>query len=56
MSQLKSGVATALVTPAALQATGSRSFSATLTNRTDRLEWLRGQGFGLFIHWSVDSQ
>jgi len=28
----------------------------SLTNRTDRLEWFRDQGFGLFIHWSVDSQ
>lgn len=26
------------------------------TNRADRLEWFRDQGFGLFIHWSVDSQ
>ena len=25
-------------------------------NRPDRLEWFRDQGFGLFIHWSVDSQ
>jgi alpha-L-fucosidase len=28
----------------------------TGTNRADRLEWFRDQGFGLFIHWSVDSQ
>src|SRR5512145_1195162 len=25
-------------------------------NKTDRLEWFRDLGFGLFIHWSVDSQ
>jgi alpha-L-fucosidase len=25
-------------------------------NKPDRLEWFRDQGFGLFIHWSVDSQ
>jgi alpha-L-fucosidase len=25
-------------------------------NHPDRLEWFRDQGFGLFIHWSVDSQ
>lgn len=25
-------------------------------NRADRLEWFRDQGFGLFVHWSVDSQ
>jgi alpha-L-fucosidase len=25
-------------------------------NKAERLEWFRDQGFGLFIHWSVDSQ
>ena len=25
-------------------------------NKADRIEWFRDQGFGLFIHWSVDSQ
>jgi alpha-L-fucosidase len=25
-------------------------------NHPDRVEWFRDQGFGLFIHWSVDSQ
>jgi alpha-L-fucosidase len=25
-------------------------------NQLDRLEWFRDQGFGLFIHWSLDSQ
>jgi alpha-L-fucosidase len=25
-------------------------------NKVERLEWFRDQGFGLFIHWSVDSQ
>jgi len=25
-------------------------------NRPERMEWFRDQGFGLFIHWSVDSQ
>jgi alpha-L-fucosidase len=25
-------------------------------NKADRVEWFRDQGFGLFIHWSVDSQ
>ena len=29
---------------------------AALTNRAERLEWFRDQGFGLFIHWNVDSQ
>ncbi|HLK62725.1 MAG TPA: alpha-L-fucosidase [Bryobacteraceae bacterium] len=32
--------------------------AATLAaqNKPERLEWFRDQGFGLFIHWSVDSQ
>jgi alpha-L-fucosidase len=25
-------------------------------NQPDRVEWFRDQGFGMFIHWSVDSQ
>jgi alpha-L-fucosidase len=25
-------------------------------NKPDRLEWFRDQGFGLFIHWTFDSQ
>ena len=25
-------------------------------NQPDRLEWFRDQGFGMFIHWSLDSQ
>lgn len=25
-------------------------------NKPDRLEWFRDQGFGIFIHWSVDGQ
>ncbi len=29
---------------------------APAENRPDRLEWFRDAGFGLFIHWSVDSQ
>lgn len=27
-----------------------------LGNRPERLEWFRDLGFGLFVHWSVDSQ
>jgi len=30
--------------------------SAGSLNKTERLEWFRDLGFGLFIHWSVDSQ
>lgn len=29
---------------------------ASAQNQPDRLEWFRDQGFGLFIHWSLDSQ
>ena len=25
-------------------------------NKPERLEWFRDQGFGLFVHWNVDSQ
>src|ERR1700721_2182661 len=25
-------------------------------NKQERLDWFSDQGFGLFIHWSVDSQ
>jgi alpha-L-fucosidase len=25
-------------------------------NKAERLEWFRDLGFGMFIHWSVDSQ
>lgn len=31
-------------------------FAQTPGNKPDRLEWFRDQGFGLFIHWSLDSQ
>ena len=34
----------------------SQLSGATPGNKPDRLEWFRDQGFGLFIHWSVDSQ
>ncbi len=30
--------------------------SAGSKNKPERLEWFRDQGFGLFIHWSVDGQ
>jgi alpha-L-fucosidase len=39
-------------------ATGSaqRDVAAGSLNKPERLEWFRDLGFGLFIHWSVDSQ
>lgn len=43
-------LALAAAVPAAAQgAEGSR-------NRPQRLEWFRDMGFGMFIHWSLDSQ
>src|SRR5918994_710645 len=30
--------------------------SAQAANKPERLEWFRDQGFGLFIHWTMDSQ
>ncbi len=30
--------------------------SAHAENKPEKLEWLKDAGFGLFIHWSVDSQ
>ncbi|HOX02249.1 MAG TPA: alpha-L-fucosidase [Candidatus Paceibacterota bacterium] len=35
---------------------GAGESPSARTNRTARLEWFRDQGFGLFIHWSHDSQ
>jgi alpha-L-fucosidase len=32
------------------------NIGAQVGNRPERLEWFRDLGFGLFIHWSVDSQ
>src|SRR5258706_10181677 len=39
-----------------LGALKGQSGDPTSRNRPERLEWFRDQGFGLFIHWSVDSQ
>ena len=41
---------------AALALTSIGVCAQTASNQPDRLEWFRDQGFGLFIHWSVDSQ
>ncbi len=39
-----------------LAAVFAAGLPAQTGNHADRLEWFRDQGFGLFIHWSVDSQ
>jgi hypothetical protein len=36
--------------------TDARPAAQSAGNRSDRLEWFRDLGFGLFIHWSLDSQ
>ena len=44
---------------AALAAPGSTDrpeLKQGLDNKPERLEWFRDLGFGMFIHWSVDSQ
>ena len=40
----------------AAAAVAQRDPSAGSLNKPERLEWFRDLGFGLFIHWSVDSQ
>lgn len=35
---------------------GQRDMPPGSLNKPERLEWLSDQGFGMFIHWSVDSQ
>ncbi len=39
-----------------IAAANPKPSEALLQNRSERLEWFRDQGFGLFIHWSLDSQ
>src|SRR3954467_7227104 len=40
----------------AAAANAQREIPAGSRNKPERLEWFRDLGFGLFIHWSVDSQ
>jgi alpha-L-fucosidase len=42
---------------AATSSAGSQEQAdSELQNRPERLDWLQDNGFGLFVHWSVDSQ
>lgn len=34
----------------------TNSFAQQTSNQTSRLEWLQNVGFGMFVHWSMDSQ
>src|SRR3954467_8294161 len=40
----------------AAAANAQREIPAGSRNKPERLEWFRDLGFGMFIHWSVDSQ
>ncbi len=40
----------------AIKADTVQEGSSESLNKQERLDWFRDQGFGLFIHWSVDSQ
>src|SRR5262245_45547429 len=40
----------------ALVSVAASAAAAQNGNKPDRLEWFRDLGFGLFIHWNVDSQ
>ena len=51
---MKRALATCLVAFAALTPVVAAEEAAG--NRPERLEWFRDLGFGLFIHWSLDSQ
>jgi alpha-L-fucosidase len=35
---------------------GVEALASGLDNKPERLEWLQDQGFGMFMHWGVDSQ
>jgi alpha-L-fucosidase len=55
---LSAGLLPALVAPgaAAPPSTDRPELAQGLDNKPARLEWFRDLGFGMFIHWSVDSQ
>jgi alpha-L-fucosidase len=55
---LAAGLACALASPAggAPPSKDRPELAQGLDNKPARLEWFRDQGFGMFIHWSVDSQ
>ncbi|MEP7367312.1 MAG: alpha-L-fucosidase [Acidobacteriota bacterium] len=42
--------------PLAFLLASALCFAQAPNNKPERLEWFRDQGFGLFIHWSLDSQ
>jgi len=53
---LRSLTLTIFLSTTVLFGQGSRDMPPGSLNQPERLEWFRDQGFGMFIHWSVDSQ
>jgi len=59
MPHIASLAAALLVLSAAIPAAGQVADvneQTSLGNKPERVEWFGGLGFGLFVHWSVDSQ
>lgn len=48
------GVLMSMLQPASAQRSATPEVGSL--NKPERMEWFRDQGFGLFIHWSVDVQ
>ncbi len=53
---LAAWAAIGLMTAVSLHATAAEEQAPPAGNRPERIEWFRDLGFGMFIHWSLDSQ
>ena len=51
---LRAAAALSVSLLAALPASAAPALEKGSRNKRERLEWFRDQGFGMFIHWSVD--
>lgn len=49
-------ISAVLLAATLLGQTAAAQTAPSPANKPERLEWFRDQGFGLFIHWSLDSQ
>jgi len=49
-------IKTAILTAILFMGIGRTLAATKLNNKPERLEWLQDAGFGMFIHWSLDSQ
>jgi alpha-L-fucosidase len=56
MTRTLSSFGAAVLVVAALVSAPAPAAQAPTGNRPERLEWFRDLGFGLFVHWSLDSQ